>query len=134
MVERIEADVILVDTLDAVVDHPVYTAIDAGMSRLDLPVTVVQTPVVQQAGRVDRWAFRVQATLISFGVSPDDAKFAHLAAADALLEATSSFDGAILFSSLVCDSEPRSETTRPGADWPAWTSTYILYMRSKERS
>lgn len=130
---RIKPAEIVAELLDHATEHQILTAMGAEVSRLDLPVTVVTVPTMVQAGRVDRWAFRVQVAVTTFAASLADAEGPHYAAHDALLEATASFDGAVLISSLVCDSEPLPHVARPGADWPGLVSTYTLYMRSKER-
>lgn len=130
---RIRPAAVVSELLDHATGHTVLTSMGAETARMDLPVTVVTVPTMQQAGAVDRWAFRVQVSLTTFAAELAAAEAPHYAAHDALLAATVSFDGAVLISSLMCDSEPLPHVSRPGADWPGLVSTYTMFMRSRER-
>lgn len=130
---RIKPAEVVAELLHHATGHTVLTSMGAETARMDLPVTVVTVPTMRQAAPLDRWAFRVQVSLTTFAAELAAAEAPHYAAHDALLAATASFDGSILISSLVCDSEPLPIVSRPGADWPGLVSTYTLYMRSRER-
>lgn len=130
---HLDAAALIAGHLHRVLDHDVFTSIDAGVGARALPVTIVTVPTMTQAGWLVRWDFQLTCVLTSFAESPAAARAAHLTAARAMLATPTTFDPPHRICALRCTQEPQELRPRPGPDWPGLASAYSLHLREESR-
>lgn len=92
-------------------------------------VTVVQVTNAVPMGRLTRWAFTCQVSLVTYAGSSGSAWFDHTGVADALLGLTDVLDGTVRVSGVVCTQEPVAIDSAMAPQWPGMVSLYSLTLR-----
>ena len=126
--ERMDPQAVLYQALvEAGVD--VVGDTTARLDPTDTPVTVVKVTNTVPMGRLTRWVYTCQVSLVTYASGSGSAWHSHTGVADALLRLSDVLDETIRVSGVVCTQEPVAIDSAVAPQWPGMVSLYSLTLR-----